>query len=156
MRLASPGANDQLMVDTIYSSNSVAIRLLLDSGVDASIQGPNGDPFFLHAKSNLLFEGSANAEVIAKTLVDAGARIPESAEEEYVQLWFKNLGSTGITTTLLRIGQFLAGNRFAKGKAAKLSRAWAGRLEEVLRVLFLRTVVVIPGPCGLWCMWAWT
>ena len=87
------------MVDTIYSSNSVAIRLLLDSGVDASIQGPNGDPFFLHAKSNLLFEGSANAEVIAKTLIDAGARTPESAEEEYVQLWFKNLGPTSTVST---------------------------------------------------------
>ena len=30
-----------------------------------------------------------------------------------------------------------------KGKAARLSRAWAGRHEEALRVLFLRTVVVI-------------
>ena len=48
-----------------------------------------------------------------------------------------------ITTTLLRFGQFLAGNRFAKGKAARLSRAWAGRHEEVLKVPFLRSVVVI-------------
>ncbi len=74
-----------LMVDAIYSSNSEAVRLLLDSGVDASGRGPNGDPFLLHAISN--------AEVIAETLVDAGARIPESDEEEYIQLWFQNLGS---------------------------------------------------------------
>ena len=57
-----------------------------------------------------------------------------------------------ITTTLLRFGQFLAGNRFAKGKAARLSRAWAGRHKEVLKVLFLRSLVVILGrfsPCWL-------
>ena len=52
-----------------------------------------------------------------------------------------------ITTTLLRFGQFLAGNRFAKGKAARLSRAWAGRYEEVLKVPFLRSVVVILAAC---------
>ena len=51
--------------------------------------------------------------------------------------------STSITTTLLRFGQFLDGNRFAKGKAARLSRAWAGRHEEAVRALFLRSVVVI-------------
>ena len=64
--------------------------------------------------------------------------------------------STSITTTLLRFGQFSAGNRFAKGKAARLSRAWAGRHEEVLRVLVLRTVVVILGRCceypGSWSL----
>ena len=54
-------------------------------------------------------------------------------------------GNPSITTTLLRFGQFLAGNRFAKGKAARLSRAWAGRHEEALKVPFLRSVVVILG-----------
>ena len=42
-----------MMVDAIYSSNSEAVRLLLDSGVDASGQGPIGDPFLLHAMSKL-------------------------------------------------------------------------------------------------------
>ena len=51
--------------------------------------------------------------------------------------------SPSITTTLLRFGQFLAGNRFAKSKAARLSRAWAGRYEAALKVPFLRSVVVI-------------
>ena len=37
----------------------------------------------------------------------------------------------------------MAGNRFAEGKATKLSSAWTGRHEEVLKVHFLRTVVVI-------------
>ena len=50
-----------------------------------------------------------------------------------------------ITTTLPQLGQFLAGNRFAEGKATKLSSAWTGRHEEVLKVHFLRTVVVILG-----------
>ena len=40
-----------------------------------------------------------------------------------------------ITTTLPQFGQFLAGNRFAEGKATKLSSAWAGRHEEVLKTL---------------------
>ena len=44
---------------------------------------------------------------------------------------------------LPQLGQFLAGNRFAEGKATKLSSAWTGRHEEVLKVHFLRTVVVI-------------
>ena len=51
--------------------------------------------------------------------------------------------TASITTTLLRFGQFLAGIRFAKGKAARPSRAWAGRYEEALKVPFLRSVVVI-------------
>ena len=42
-----------------------------------------------------------------------------------------------ITTTLPQFGQALAGNRFAEGKATKLSSTWAGRHEEVLTVLFL-------------------
>ena len=50
-----------------------------------------------------------------------------------------------ITTTLPQLGQFLAGNRFAEGKATKLSSVWTGRHEEVLKVHFLRTVVVILG-----------
>ena len=37
----------------------------------------------------------------------------------------------------------MAGNRLTEGKATKLSIAWAGRHEEVLKVLFFRTVVVI-------------
>ena len=37
----------------------------------------------------------------------------------------------------------MAGNRFAEGKATKLSSALAGRHEEVLKVPFWRTVVVI-------------
>ena len=44
---------------------------------------------------------------------------------------------------LVTFGQFLAGNRFAEGKTTKLSSAWAGRHEEVLKGPFLRTVVVI-------------
>ncbi len=52
-------------------------------------------------------------------------------------------GTASITTTLPQLGQFLAGNRFAEGKATKLSSAWTGRHEEVLKVHFLRTVVVI-------------
>ena len=47
------------------------------------------------------------------------------------------------TTTVPQFGQLLAGNRFAEGKATKLSRVWASRHEEVLKVPFLRTVVVI-------------
>ena len=39
----------------------------------------------------------------------------------------------------------MAGNRFAEGKATKLSSALAGRHEEVLKVPFWRTVVVILG-----------
>ena len=85
-----------MMVDAIYSSNSEAVRLLLDSGVDASGRGPNGDPFLLHAISN--------AEVIAETLVDAGARIPESDEEEYIQLWFQNLGSPRDVRNMVHMG----------------------------------------------------
>ncbi len=75
------------------------------------------------------------------------ARLPEQAELPRLGLQrsvaFPRFSS--ITTTLLRFGQFLAGNRFAKGKAARLSRAWAGRHEEVLKVPFLRSVVVILG-----------
>ena len=48
-----------------------------------------------------------------------------------------------ITTTLPQFSQFMAGNRLTEGKATKLSIAWAGRHEEVLKVLFFRTVVVI-------------
>ena len=48
-----------------------------------------------------------------------------------------------VTTTLPSFGQFLAGNRFAEGKTTKLSSALAGRHEEVLKVPFWRTVVVI-------------
>ena len=39
----------------------------------------------------------------------------------------------------------MAGNRFAEGKATKLSSTWAGSHEEVLKIPFLRTVVVILG-----------
>ena len=53
-----------------------------------------------------------------------------------------------ITTTLPQLGQFLAGNRFAEGTATKLSSAWTGRHGEVLKVHFLRTVVVILLCCG--------
>ena len=49
-------------------------------------------------------------------------------------------------THVPQFGQFLAENRFAEGKATKLSSAWAGRHEEVLKILFLRTVVVILVP----------
>ena len=49
---------------------------------------------------------------------------------------------------LVTFGQFLAGNRFAEGKTTKLSSAWAGRHEEVLKGPFLRTVVVIL----VWCI----
>ena len=58
-----------------------------------------------------------------------------------------------ITTTLPQFGQFLTGNRFAEGKTTKASSMWAGRYEEVLKVLFLRSVVVIlAGLCApaLW------
>ena len=50
---------------------------------------------------------------------------------------------------LVTFGQFLAGNRFAEGKTTKLSSAWAGRHEEVLKAPFLRTVVVILGSLGV-------
>ena len=90
-----------MMVDAIYSSNSEAVRLLLDSGVDASGQGPIGDPFLLHAMSKLSSGGAANAEVVAETLVDAGARLPGSAEEE---LWFQNLGSQRAVRIMLHMG----------------------------------------------------
>ena len=53
--------------------------------------------------------------------------------------------NTSITTTLPQFGQFLTGNRFAEGKGTKVSSMWAGRYEEVLKVLFLRSVVVILG-----------
>ena len=56
---------------------------------------------------------------------------------------FPTGGVPSITTTFPKFGQFLAGNRFAEGKATKLSSAWSGRHEEVLKVPFLRTVVVI-------------
>ena len=52
-------------------------------------------------------------------------------------LWFS------ITTTLPQFGRFLAGNRFAEGKATKLSSAWAGRYEEVFKVPIMPIVVVI-------------
>ena len=52
---------------------------------------------------------------------------------------------TSITTTLPQSGSVLAGNRFVEGKATKLSSAWAGSHEEVLKVPFLRSVVVILG-----------
>ena len=45
--------------------------------------------------------------------------------------------AANITTTLPQFGQALAGNRFAEGKATNLSSTWAGRHEEVLKVLFL-------------------
>ena len=41
-----------------------------------------------------------------------------------------------ITTTVPQCGQLLAGNRFAEGKATKLSNAWATRHEEALKVPF--------------------
>ena len=40
-----------------------------------------------------------------------------------------------ITTTLPQFGQFLTGNRFAEGKATKLSSAWAGCYEGYSRSL---------------------
>ena len=43
---------------------------------------------------------------------------------------------SNITTTLPQCGQLLAGNRFAERKATKLSSAWAGRHEEVLKAHF--------------------
>ncbi len=51
----------------------------------------------------------------------------------------------------------MAGNRFTEGKATKLSIAWADRHEEVLKVPFLRTVVVILGSRSalLWLLRAW-
>ena len=57
--------------------------------------------------------------------------------------------NTSTTTTVPQFGQLLAGNRFAEGKATKLSRVWASRHEEVLKVPFLRTVVVVLGGTGL-------
>ena len=48
-----------------------------------------------------------------------------------------------ITTTHSQSGQFLAGNRFAEGKAKKLSSPWADRHQEVLKAPFFRNVVVI-------------
>ena len=56
-------------------------------------------------------------------------------------------GTPSITTTLPPFGSHLVSfwpeNRFAEGKTTKLSSAWAGRHEEVLKGPFLRTVVVI-------------
>ena len=48
-----------------------------------------------------------------------------------------------ITTTLPQFAQFLVGNRSAGGKATKLASAWAGSHGDVLKILLLRTVVVI-------------
>ena len=45
----------------------------------------------------------------------------------------------------LNLVSFWPENRFAEGKATKLSSALAGRHEEVLKVPFWRTVVVILG-----------
>ena len=45
--------------------------------------------------------------------------------------------------TLPQFGRFLAGNRFVEGNAAKLSSAWTGRYEQVLKVPYLRSVVLI-------------
>ena len=55
--------------------------------------------------------------------------------------------SPSITTTLPQSGSVLAGNRFMEGKATKLSSAWAGSHEEVLKVPFLRSVIVILMDC---------
>ena len=49
----------------------------------------------------------------------------------------------------LKLVGFLAGNRFPEGRATKLASAWAGRHEEVLKVPFLRTVVVILDAKGI-------
>ena len=50
----------------------------------------------------------------------------------------------------LIFGQFLAGNRFAEGKSTKLSSALAGRYEEVLKVPFWQSVVVILVTTPIW------
>ena len=57
--------------------------------------------------------------------------------------WGSSSAVPSITTTLPQFGQFLGGSCFAEGKATKLSSMWSGRHEEVLKVPFLRTVVVI-------------
>ena len=46
-----------------------------------------------------------------------------------------NRFNASITTTLPQFGQFLTGNRFAEGKATKLSSAWAGCYEGYSRSL---------------------
>ena len=51
--------------------------------------------------------------------------------------------TASITTTFPQFSQFMAGNRFTEGKSTKLSIACVGRHEEVLKVPFFRTVVVI-------------
>ena len=51
-----------------------------------------------------------------------------------------------------QFGQFLAGNRLAKGKATKQSSAWTGRHKEVLKAPLLQCVVVILG-LGLATSW---
>ena len=66
-----------MMQDAIYSSNPEAVRILLDAGVDADGRGPDGSPFLFHAVSSLSFSDSGNAAVVAETLVDWGARIPD-------------------------------------------------------------------------------
>ena len=91
-------------------------------------------------------DGVCGRNISLPSASDAAAALPvaEVAPKSATQRELSGQISS-ITTTLLRFGQFLAGNRFAKGKAARLSRAWAGRHEEVLKVPFLRSVVVILG-----------
>ena len=48
-----------------------------------------------------------------------------------------------ITTTVPQFAQFLVGNRSAGGKATRLASTWAGSHGDVLKILLLRTVVVI-------------
>ena len=44
-------------------------------------------------------------------------------------------GNPSITTTVPQFGQFLAGNYFTEGKAAKLSSAWTGDMKRCSRPL---------------------
>ena len=92
---------------------------------------------------------SGNPKAIGSKCVFASYRIPGSrfrGDDGNRRLETDILKLTtlpSITTTLPQFSQFMAGNRLTEGKATKLSIAWAGRHEEVLKVLFFRTVVVI-------------
>ena len=64
--------------------------------------------------------------------VKAVAALREIELRSHAAIW----EYASITTTLPKCGQLLAGNRFAEGKSTKLSSAWAGRHEEVLKAHF--------------------
>ena len=66
--------------------------------------------------------------------VGLGGGFRSSSEAMHIdgQKW---RAAPSITTTVPKFGQFLAGNYFAEGKAAKLSSAWTGDMKRCSRPL---------------------